>query len=54
MFAKQIGHLMKVYVNDIFTKNPKAKDHIENLRKTFEILRQYKIKFNLAISTFVF
>ncbi|XP_058111825.1 uncharacterized protein LOC131255146 [Magnolia sinica] len=41
MFAKQIGHIMEVYVNDMLVKNVRAANHLTDLRETFTILREY-------------
>lgn len=37
---------MEVHVDDLFTKSLKAKDHVHNLKETFDILRKYNIKLN--------
>ncbi|XP_058106284.1 uncharacterized protein LOC131249491 [Magnolia sinica] len=41
MFAKQIGHTMEVYIDDMLVKSIKASDHLADLWKTFTILREY-------------
>ena len=46
MFSKQIGHTMEVYVDDLLTKSLKAEDHIVDLEKTFQTLREYNMKLN--------
>jgi len=46
MFAKQIGHTMEVYVDDILVKSKKATDHIAHLDEMFYILRKYGMKLN--------
>ena len=46
MFSKQIGHTMEVYVDDLLTKSLKAEDHIADLEKTFQTLREYNMKLN--------
>ncbi|KAM0996872.1 hypothetical protein ACFX2C_006822 [Malus domestica] len=43
---------MEVYVNDIMVKGKQRSDHISNLAETFDILRKYKMKRNLAKCTF--
>ena len=52
MFREKIGKFMEVYVDDMLVKSKKSADHIANLGKTFEILRHYKMKLNLAKCTF--
>ena len=46
MFKKWIGSKMEVSMDNMLVKILKAKEHIENLRETFNILREYKMKFN--------
>ena len=46
MFSKQIGHTMEVYVDNLLTKSLKAENHIVDLVKTFQMLRQYHMKLN--------
>ena len=37
---------MKVYVNDMLVKSKEEGSHRDNLKETFETLRQYKMKLN--------
>ena len=37
---------MAVYVDDMMVKSKAKEDHISNLKKTFEILRAFNMKFN--------
>ena len=37
---------MKVYVDDILVKTNDEIDHLDNLRKTFNKLRKFKMKLN--------
>lgn len=37
---------MEVNVNNMLVKSKMAKDHILHLKKSFEILQRYKMKFN--------
>ena len=37
---------MEVYVDDMIVKSKAKEDHISNLKKTFEILRAFNMKFN--------
>ena len=46
MFSKQIGRSMKVYVNDMLVKSKEEGSHLDDLKETFETLRQYKMKLN--------
>ena len=46
MFKKQIGRNVKVYVDDMLIKSRKEEDHLDDLRETFNTLRQYHMKLN--------
>ena len=46
MFKKQIGRNVKVYVDDILIKSREEEDHLDDLRETFNTLRQYNTKLN--------
>ena len=46
MFKNQIGHTMEVYVDDMLVKSLKAKEHIYNLRESFDFLYTNKMKLN--------
>ena len=46
MFKKQIGRNVKVYVDDILIKSREEEDHLDDLRETFNTLRQYNMKLN--------
>ena len=46
MFKKQIGKNVKVYVNDMLVKSKEEEDHLDDLRETFNTLRQYNMKLN--------
>ncbi|KAL5538900.1 hypothetical protein UlMin_046252 [Ulmus minor] len=52
MFKQQIGRTMEVYVDDMLVKSLKADKHIDNLRESFEVLREYKMKLNPAKCAF--
>lgn len=52
MFRLLIGKTMEVYVDDLNTKSLKAKDHVHDLRETFDILRKYNMKLNLKKCSF--
>ena len=46
MFKKQIGRNVKVYVDDMLVKSRAEEDHLDDLRETFNTLRQYNMKLN--------
>jgi len=52
MFAKQIGHTMEVYVDDMLAKSKKAVSHIAYLDEMFHVLRKYGMKLNLLKCSF--
>jgi hypothetical protein len=43
---EQIGHNIKVYVDDIIIKSAKADSLLDDLRETFANLDRYRIKLN--------
>ena len=46
MFKKQIGKNVEVYVNDMLVKSKEEEDHLDDLKETFNTLRQYNMKLN--------
>ena len=46
MFSKQIGRNMEVYVDDILVKSKEEPAHLDDLKETFAMLRQYQMKLN--------
>ena len=54
MFSRQIGRNMEVYVDDMLVKSKEAKTHLEDPQKTFDTLRRYRMKLNLAKFVFRF
>ena len=46
MFNKQIGRNIEVYVNDMLVKSKEEQDHLDDLKETFNTLRQYNIELN--------
>ena len=46
MFKKQIGRNVEEYVDDMLVKSRKEEDHLDNLKETFNTLRQYHMKLN--------
>lgn len=39
---------MEFYNDDMVVKNKERKDHITDLKETFEVLRKYKLKLNAS------
>ena len=52
MFSKQIGRNIEVYVDDIFVKSKEEENHLDDLKETFNTLRQYSMKLNPAKCAF--
>lgn len=52
MFKSQIGRNVEVYEDDMLVKSKQAADHLRDLTKTFQTLRHYNIKLNLAKCAF--
>ena len=46
MFRKQIGKNMEVCVDDMLVKSKEELAHLDDLRETFAMLKQYQIKLN--------
>ena len=46
MFEKQIGRNVEVYVDDMLVKSKEEEDHLDDLRETFNMLKQYSMKLN--------
>ena len=46
MFNKQIGRNMEVYVDNMLVKSKEKKDHLDDLKETFNTLRPYSMKLN--------
>ena len=46
MFKEQIGRNVEVYVDDMLVKSKKEEDHLDDLRETFNTLKQYHMKLN--------
>ena len=46
MFEKQIGRNVEVYINDMLVKSKEEEDHLDDLKETFNTLRQYNMKLN--------
>ena len=52
MFHDQIGRNMEVYMDDMLVKSKKDKDHLADLKETFQTLRRYNMKLNPAKCVF--
>ncbi|CAL8999506.1 unnamed protein product [Prunus brigantina] len=46
IFAKHIGSIMEVYVDDMLVKSRTAEEHLENLALMFGILKDYRMRLN--------
>ena len=46
MFSKQIGRNMEVYVDDMLVKSKEELAHLDDLKETFAILKQYQMRLN--------
>ena len=46
MFEKQIGRNVEVYVDDMLVKSKEEDNHLDNLKETFNTLKQYNMKLN--------
>ena len=46
MFSKQIDRNMEVYVDDMLVKSKEELTHLDDLRETFAMLKQYQMKLN--------
>ena len=46
MFSKQIVRNMEVNVDDMFIKSREELAHLDDLKETFTILREYQMKLN--------
>ena len=46
IFHDMLGHHMKVYIDDIVVKSKRANEHVDHLRKIFEMIRHHRLKLN--------
>ena len=46
MFEKQIGRNVEVYVDDMLVRSKEEEDHLDDIKETFNTLRQYNMKLN--------
>jgi hypothetical protein len=52
MFSKLLGKTVEVYIDDMVVKSIKSTDHVEDLRRLFEILRRHNLKLNATKCAF--
>ena len=52
MFRSQIEKNVEVYIDDVVIKSKQKGSHIEDLKETFEVLREYKLKLNASKCAF--
>ncbi|XP_070039650.1 uncharacterized protein [Nicotiana tomentosiformis] len=52
MFERQIGKIMKVYIDDMLVKSLSTWDHLIHLQEIFDILRKFNMKLNPEKCTF--
>ena len=52
MFYRQIGRNIEVYVDDMLVKSKRAELHLDDLRETFDTLRNYQMRLNPAKCVF--
>lgn len=52
IFAKQIGHCMDVYIDDMVVRSKSQREHIKDLEEVFSQVRQYNMRLNPAKCTF--
>ena len=46
IFHDMLGHHMESYIDDIVVKSKKAAEHVNHLRKSFEMMRLHQLKLN--------
>ena len=52
MFSKQIRRNVEVYMDDMLVKSKEEEDHLDDLKKMFDTLKQYSMKLNPAKCAF--
>ena len=52
MFCRHIGRNIEFYVDDMPVKSKRVEQHLDDLRATFNILRKYQMRLNLAKCVF--
>ena len=48
IFHDMLGYHMEIYIDDIVVKSRKAIEHVNHLRKSFEMMRLHQLKFKCA------
>ncbi|KAI9173863.1 hypothetical protein LWI28_007757 [Acer negundo] len=46
LFKSLIGRSMEMYIDDMITKSPTTDHHLEDLRQTFQIIKENQIRLN--------
>ena len=46
IFHDMLGHHMEIYIDDIVVKYKMATEHVNHLRKSFEMMRFHHLKLN--------
>ena len=46
IFHDILDHHMKVYIDDIVVRSKKASEHVNHLKKSFEIMKHHQLKLN--------
>ncbi|KAI3677863.1 hypothetical protein L6452_37135 [Arctium lappa] len=46
MFKEPLGDIMEVYIDDMLVKSKRATNHIDHLKQSFDILKEYRMKLN--------
>jgi len=52
IFKELIGHIMKVYVDDMLMKSRRSTDHAQHLSEALDRLQKYKVRLNPEKYTF--
>ena len=52
LFKQQIRRSMEVYIDDMITKSQMTDQHPEDLRQTFQVIRENQMRLNLAKCAF--
>jgi len=52
IFKELIGHIMKVYVDDMLMKSRRSTDHAQHLSEALDRLQKYKVRLNAEKYTF--
>ena len=46
IFHNMLGHHMEVYIDDVVVKSKRTNEHVDHLRKSFEMMRHHQLKLN--------